>query len=122
MKLQDINKLNLSEKTKSEIEVNVAELIVDDEFNKDNNSSYREDAVERLLKLDLAFVSEQNIIYELVKRFFKIVNPLTGKEMKLFDAVSSGSNTTFCFRDEETNASMSFTMNNDALRFSLKGE
>jgi hypothetical protein len=76
MKIKDIHKLYLLDKTKQQLEINIADAIGLDEFyNPIATSDYREKAVLRLVNTGLDFVSNANLIHNCMKKFVQVKCP-----------------------------------------------
>ena len=74
----------VSDKTLEEAYIDVGQLVTSDEFNKEEHRgmpNYRDRAITALLKLETDFQANQNIIYEMAKKFIKIDCPHCGKPM-----------------------------------------
>jgi len=80
MKHKDLDQLGLSKETMDELDVDHVPMIVSDEFKK-RGGSYRDRAIDRLIKLNMRFHSESNTLTTFAKRFLKMVCPYCTCEM-----------------------------------------
>lgn len=86
MRIGDDEFLSLHKKTRDELlEVNTTRAIVSDEFNRkelpDTKKDYRERAVDRLVKENKSFYNEDNITWEIIKRYISLKCPYCGNKM-----------------------------------------
>lgn len=94
MKISELKELGLLQETMDAVEVDVGTVITNDEFNRTqgNERSYREAAVERLVKSGHPFHSNGNILYSMMVSFVKVTCPYCGKEMTTrFSCMNGGS-------------------------------
>ena len=88
MKLKDaVKKLGISQKVVDELEESAATLLASDEFNRreprrlpgeEPGPDYRERAINRAIKAQVPFYSDGNLVYDLVKRYVRILCPYCG--------------------------------------------
>jgi len=84
------------QKTLEEMEVNITDLVVSDEFNRRrafderNGLSFREHAVARLLEIREPFSTDQNIGWELRKQLITVTCPYCGAIMERRQGGASG--------------------------------
>lgn len=97
--------------------INPLRLAINEEFGSKEEGCYRQRSIQRCLDAKVDFVSEANTITEMAKRFMKIVNPLTGNEMKYVGGGGNYETMTLRFLDEQTNDVVSITLSNDAIGF-----
>jgi len=84
MLIEDIKTLHLLPETENEIEVDVTQLVVMDEFNRptpSNGENFRQRAVDRLVKMQVPFRSESNTVFEMTKRIFPVKCPYCQSRM-----------------------------------------
>jgi len=125
MKVSEVEKLGLMPKTVADLEVSVGDVITDDEFNMPNIRGkplrdYRNAAIDRLVGLKVAFSSNCNIVFDVLKRFVKVTCPYCGAEMK---ATEGGGNchtssiTYVCPKEVKCGARVYISTLNDGVSF-----
>ena len=89
MKLSKLQKLKLQPGTLGEIDIDITDVIVADEFGRkvrwtpDDPRDYRQRAVDRLIEIRVPFATESNIASTMATRVLKVVCPYCFKEMIL---------------------------------------
>ncbi len=125
MNLNDINKLGLTPQTIADIDFDHVAAITHDEFVRPTpkGKSYRELAIDRIVKSKLPLYNNCNIAWELLSRYVKLVCPYCNTEMKLVNGGGCGSTSSGEWRcqTETCKATASLTLdNNAALNFNPK--
>ena len=92
-------KLAVSQGVIDSMPVDVADMIVTDEFRRPcgGGDDYRERALDRLCKLPFRWSSEGNILRAMVGRFIKVACPRCGGDTVMFFSSGSGTSMTFRF-------------------------
>lgn len=115
------SKLGLQDKTFEEADHNPLRLVLSEEFNNPSTGGdYRKRAIDRCLKAKIGFDSESNTVYDLAKMCLKIVNPVTGNEMKITGGGGSGSMFSITAVDQETGDQISLNIPVNAISVSFK--
>lgn len=123
MKLDEIKKhVALSDAAVNDhMEFNPLALLISDEFNKHIlGEDYRKRALKRAIDAKIEFVSESNSITDMLKMFVKVVNPLTGNEMKYKTGGGNFKETSMTFIDEVTGDTFTICLEQNAMMFSPK--
>ena len=118
------SKLVVSEKTFDEFNFNPLRLVLSDEFARnelpEEESDYRERAINRCIDANVPFHSEANTITNMVRRTLKVINPRNGNEMKWFMSGGTDSAMSISYRDEETGDEVRITLSSDAISVNPK--
>lgn len=122
MNINDLHKLGLLKRTlKNDIYVDLGDVITSDEFNSpDKSTNYRERAIKRLIKLELGFTSNINIIYELMPQIITINCVYCGKQMKVNGGGGNSSTETIEYKCPNCKARISLTLGHDSITIGEK--
>ena len=123
MKASEIkNKLSVSDKAIEEnMDFNALRIVLTEEFRKEGTGmDYRQRALDRCVEAKVEFTSEASSINEIIKRYVKIVNPITGNEMESKGYGGNSDGISIEFRDKETGDKIYLRLGHDAFHFEPK--
>lgn len=127
MKIGDKEFLSLNEKTRDELlEVNTTRAIVSDEFNRKElpgtKKDYRERAVDRLVKDNKSFYNEDNIAWEIIKRYISVTCPYCKNKMNETGGSGSGYSTSQNYHCPGCDSEASLSFGSHSIWFEPKKE
>jgi DNA-directed RNA polymerase subunit RPC12/RpoP len=115
MKVSKLNELGLRAKTLDNIEVSVADVITDDEFNRPGGTDYRNEAISRLVDLKVSFSSNCNIVWEMMKRFVRVECPYCGGKTKASGGGGNGHASSMEYVCEKCDSKVILSVFNDGV-------
>ena len=122
MQIKDLNKF-VSKKTIDEYYVDFGQAISMDEFNKhirEPEYDHREATIDRLVESKVSFVSNANILYNLMKRYVKVECPICHAPMVGSGGGGSGDSFSTNYRCEKCYITISLSLCHDG--FELRGQ
>jgi ribosomal protein S27E len=125
MKIEELKKLGLLEKTLAELEIDAAYAITRDEFNREaerDAKPYRERAIDRLLEAKVSWHSNANIVYEVAKASLRLECLYCGGLMAYAGGGGNFSVTTVRLRCENCKAEGAVTLLNEGISFTPPSE
>mgnify|MGYP001580031976 CR=1 FL=1 len=127
MKIGDDEFLSLNKRTRDELlEVNTTRAIVSDEFNRrelpGTKNDYRERAIDRLIKNNKSFYNEDNITWEIIKRYISVTCPYCKGKMNGTTGSGNGSHTSQHYHCAGCGSEASLSFGSHSIRFEPKEE
>lgn len=118
MKISALNELGLLKKTMDDIDVDLGTVITNDEFKRPyagdrRTRSYRETAVERLVKTKEPFHSNCNIIHSMMVAFVKVSCPYCKETMGVDNGSGNGSTSSVHYLCPKCGADVHLSLPND---------